>query len=93
MYILYILQTSTSCKDMSINFRISKELKKKMKKFTNINWSEELRKTIEQIINEEESKNLALAVLLNEQNMITPDKEWNSLDEIKKWRESVRWKQ
>ncbi|MHA1381353.1 MAG: hypothetical protein ACTSRG_23540 [Candidatus Helarchaeota archaeon] len=58
-----------------------------------INWSEELRKAIEQIIDKEEKKNPALAILLNERNIITPDEGWKSLDEIKKWRQIIRWKQ
>ncbi|MHA1385375.1 MAG: hypothetical protein ACTSR3_16605 [Candidatus Helarchaeota archaeon] len=79
---------------MSImNFRISKELREKIRAMTHINWSEELRKAIEQIIEKEEKKNQALAVLLNEQNVITPDEGWKSLDEIRKWRQTIRWQQ
>jgi len=76
-----------------MNFRISKKLREKMRSMKYINWSEELRKAIEQIIDKEEKKNPALAILLNERNIITPDEGWKSLDEIKKWRQIIRWKQ
>ncbi|HUX98324.1 MAG TPA: hypothetical protein VMV49_02105 [Candidatus Deferrimicrobium sp.] len=78
---------------MSIfSLRISKELKEKMKKMAHINWSEILRSAIEETIDTENTKNLALAVLLNERHLINPDANWNSTDEIRKWREKIRWK-
>ena len=70
-----------------ISFRISQELKEKMKHMAHINWSEMLRRAIEQVIENEEKKNLALAVLFNERFIITPDEEWNSTREIRRWRE------
>ena len=76
----------------TISFRISKELKEKMKSIDHINWSEVLRKTIEQAIENEAKKNLALAVLLNERFVLTPDEGWKSTEEIRRWREIVRWK-
>jgi len=76
----------------TISFRISKELKEKMKNIDHINWSEVLRKAIEQAIENEEKNNLALAVLLNERSVITPDEGWNSTNEIRRWREKIRWK-
>ena len=75
-----------------MNFRISNELKEKMKRMTHINWSEVLRHTIEKLIETEEKKNVALAVLINERNLITPDENWNSTEEIRKWRMTIRWK-
>lgn len=76
----------------TISFRISKELKEKMKSIDHINWSEVLRKTIEQVIENEEKKNLAVAVLLNERFVLTPDEGWKSTEEIRRWREIIRWK-
>lgn len=76
----------------TISFRISKELKEKMKSIDHINWSEILRKTIEQVIENEEKKNLAVAVLLNERFVLTPDEGWKSTEEIRRWREIIRWK-
>ncbi len=76
----------------TISFRISKELKEKMKSIDHINWSEVLRKTIEQVIENEEKKNLAVALLLNERFVLTPDKGWKSTEEIRRWREIIRWK-
>lgn len=76
----------------TISFRISKELKEKMKSIDHINWSEVLRKAIEHALENEEKKNLALAVLLNERFVITPDVGWSSTEEIRRWREIIRWK-
>ncbi len=76
----------------TISFRISNELKEKMKNIDHINWSEILRKAIEQAIENEAKKNLALAVLLNERFVLTPDEGWKSTEEIRKWREIIRWK-
>ncbi|MCD6515095.1 MAG: hypothetical protein J7L07_09255 [Candidatus Odinarchaeota archaeon] len=75
-----------------VSFRIPKELKEKMKKFKHINWSKAIREKIEEIIEKEENRNLAIALLLNEKAVITPDEGWSSTDEIRKWRESIRWK-
>lgn len=78
---------------MSIfSLRLPKELREKMKKMAHINWSEILRSVIEETIEAENSKNLALAVLFNERHQINPDPHWNSTDEIRKWRETIRWK-
>jgi predicted DNA-binding protein len=76
----------------TISFRISNELKEKMKNIDHINWSEILRKAIEQAIENEAKKNLALAVLLNERFILTPDEGWKSTEEIRRWREIIRWK-
>jgi len=76
----------------TISFRISNELKEKMKNIDHINWSDILRKAIEQAIENEAKKNLALAVLLNERFVLTPDEGWKSTEEIRRWREIVRWK-
>jgi predicted DNA-binding protein len=76
----------------TISFRISNELKEKMKNIDHINWSEILRKAIEQAIENEAKKKLALAVLLNERFILTPDEGWKSTEEIRRWREIIRWK-
>lgn len=48
-----------------ITVRVSEEIRKKMREI-NINWSEFIRKAIEEKIYEEKRKNLAKAVLRNE---------------------------
>ncbi|MEM1985337.1 MAG: hypothetical protein QXG36_08990 [Nitrososphaeria archaeon] len=48
-----------------ITVRVSEEIRKKMREI-NINWSEFIRKAIEEKIDEEKRKNLAKAVLRNE---------------------------
>ena len=75
-----------------VSFRIPKELKERMKKLKHINWSKAIREKIEEIIEKEERRNLAVALLLNEKVVITPDEGWSSTDEIRKWRETIRWK-
>ncbi|MFQ6126759.1 MAG: hypothetical protein ACE5R6_19445 [Candidatus Heimdallarchaeota archaeon] len=40
----------------------------------------------------EEEKNLTLAILLNEESILVPDKDYNSVDVIREWRETIRWK-
>lgn len=75
-----------------VSFRIPKKLKERMKKLKHINWSKAIREKIEEIINKEEKRNLAVALLLNEKAIITPDKGWSSTDEIRKWRETIRWR-
>ncbi|MEQ9715510.1 MAG: hypothetical protein ACTSSP_02985 [Candidatus Asgardarchaeia archaeon] len=42
-----------------------------MKKFKHVNWSKAIREKIEEIIEKEESRNLAIALLLNEKAVIT----------------------
>jgi len=75
-----------------ISIRVPSEIKKKMREMKHINWSELIRQYIIEIIEREESRNLARALLLNEKNVIIPDKGFNSTEEIRKWREKVRWR-
>ncbi|MEM2507036.1 MAG: hypothetical protein QXF61_08360 [Nitrososphaeria archaeon] len=70
-----------------ITVRVDEELKKRMSRFKNINWSEIIRKAILDTLKREEERNLAIALLLNEKNVITPDEGFSSVEVIRKWRE------
>ncbi|MEM4141252.1 MAG: hypothetical protein QXG36_09120, partial [Nitrososphaeria archaeon] len=68
-----------------ITVRVDEELKKRMSRFKNINWSEIIRKAISDVLKREEERNLAIALLLNEKNVITPDEGFSSVEVIRKW--------
>lgn len=70
-----------------ITVRVDEELKKRMSRFKNINWSEIVRKAILDVLKREEERNLAIALLLNEKNVIVPDEGFSSVEVIRKWRE------
>jgi len=63
-----------------------------MEKYKHINWSEVVRQAILKTLEKEEERNLAKAVLLNEKNVIVPEEGYSSVEIIRKWRETIRWK-
>jgi Arc/MetJ-type ribon-helix-helix transcriptional regulator len=76
-----------------VSFRISRELKRKMDMLSYINWSEVVRKAIEEVINRELSKlkskdieKLKMAALRSEE-LSRKVEGWNSVEEIRRWRE------
>lgn len=68
-----------------ISVRVDKKLKKTMQGIKNVNWSEVIRSAIRMEV-ENRNRNLAKALLLNEKNVIKPEKNFNSTEMIKKWR-------
>ncbi|MEM3734952.1 MAG: hypothetical protein QW158_08425 [Nitrososphaerales archaeon] len=70
-----------------ITVRVDEELKKRMSRLRHVNWSEVVRQAILNVVKREEEKNLALALLLNERNVIIPDEGFSSVDVIRSWRE------
>ena len=68
------------------------ELKKKMERFRHINWSEVVRQAIIRVLGQEENRNIAKAVLLNERSIIIPDEGYKSVEAIREWRSRVRWR-
>ncbi|RLG72365.1 MAG: hypothetical protein DRO23_10550 [Thermoprotei archaeon] len=70
----------------TITVRISPEIKKLMRKYKYINWSEVVREAILNKIRKEEKKNLAEALLINEKLRRDAPKNWDSTEVIKKWR-------
>ncbi len=74
-----------------ITVKISEELQRKMRELRHINWSEVVRNAIRKRIELESGRNIAKALLLNEKNIIKPDKGFSSSEFIRRWRERVRW--
>ena len=70
----------------TITVRISPEIKKLMRKYKYINWSDVVREAILNKIREEEEKNLAEALLINERLRRNAPRNWDSTEVIKKWR-------
>ncbi len=70
----------------TITVRISPEIKKLMRKYKYINWSEVVREAILNKIREEEEKNLAEALLINERLRRNAPRNWDSTEVIKRWR-------
>jgi Arc/MetJ-type ribon-helix-helix transcriptional regulator len=76
----------------TISIRIDEDTKKRMEKMKDVNWSEVVRQAILKMLGQEEGRNLAKAVLLNERNVIIPDESYSSVEVIREWRNRVRWK-
>lgn len=74
----------------TITVRIDPEIKRKMRKFSYINWSEVVREAILKKLAEEERRNLAEALLVNEKLRRKAPEGWDSTEVIKAWRKR-RW--
>ena len=72
----------------SISIRVPDEIKRKLNKLSHINWSEELREVILKIINQEENKNIAEALLSNEELRKDAPSKWDSTELIRNWRDN-----
>ncbi len=70
----------------TITIRIDPEIKKRMRKYSYINWSEVIRKAILDKLMEEEKKNIAEALIINEKLRRKAPKGWDSTEVIKQWR-------
>ncbi len=76
-----------------ISFRVRRELKEKMERMRHINWSEVVRRAIEEVIRREESRlqerdyaRIRAAALRTDQlRRRVPG--WSSVEEIRRWRE------
>lgn len=66
--------------------KLDRELKNLMDRYPHINWSEVVREAIRRRIREEEEKNLAEALLINERLRRRGPKGWDSTEEIRRWR-------
>jgi len=68
----------------TITIRIDPEIKKRMKRYSYINWSEVIRRAIlEKLI---EEKNIAEALLINGKLRRRAPSGWDSTDVTKSWR-------
>ena len=76
-----------------VSFRISKELKKRMDRLKHINWSEVVKRAIQEVVVREEARlrgkdvvRLKRAVLKSEE-LSRRVKGWSSVEGIRRWRE------
>lgn len=78
-----------------VSTKVEKETKDKMKKFSYINWSEVIRESVKERIEQEESRSRLLdrakirAAIDIAEAVRKPSKKWNSTEEIRKWRKRV----
>ena len=76
-----------------VSVKVDKKTKDKMRKFSNVNWSETIRSAIETKLEEEELKNRRLDFdEIKEASKMADSvrrsiKGWNSTAEIRKWRD------
>lgn len=77
-----------------ISFRVRRELKEKMERLRYINWSEVVRKAIEDVIRREESKltgkdrSRMRAAALRTDRLRREVPGWSGVEEIRRWREA-----
>ncbi|BCU67795.1 hypothetical protein HS7_12320 [Sulfolobales archaeon HS-7] len=69
-----------------ITVKVGEELKRKMEKYPEINWSEVIRRSIEEELRHLSGKDIAKAVLLTEKNKFKPDVDLVTAKEARKWR-------
>ena len=79
-----------------VSIKVDRELKEKMKRFSNVNWSETIRQAIRRAAAEEELKGRRVdpeevreAVRLTD-SVRRSAEGWSSTEEIRKWREARR---
>ncbi len=70
----------------SVIVRVDPELKRRMKKFSYINWSEVIRQAIQAKLEELEQRSLAEALLINEKLRRKAPEGWDSGRVIREWR-------
>ncbi|MEM2507114.1 MAG: hypothetical protein QXF61_08755 [Nitrososphaeria archaeon] len=70
----------------TLTVKVDEELRERMKKLKHVNWSEIIRESIRKKIEEENGRNIAEAVLLNERLRKAAPKGWDSAKVIREWR-------
>ena len=79
-----------------VSVKVDRELKDKMKRYSNVNWSETIREAIRRAVAEEELKGRRVdPEEVREASRLTDSirkaaEGWNSTEEIRKWREARR---
>ena len=79
-----------------VSIKVDRKTREKMRKMSNVNWSEIIRRALQAKIEEEESRNRSIdRGLLLEAASLTDkmrkrSKGWNSTEEIRKWRQARR---
>jgi len=70
----------------TLTVKVDEELRERMKRLKHVNWSEVIRESIRKKIEEENGRNIAEAVLLNEKLRKPAPKGWDSTKVIRGWR-------
>ncbi len=76
-----------------VSFRIDRRTKEKMDELKHVNWSEIVRKAILETIKKEEEKKRSKNIdrirraVIKSEELSRKAKGWNSVEEIRKWRE------
>jgi metal-responsive CopG/Arc/MetJ family transcriptional regulator len=79
-----------------VSIKVDKRVRDKMKKLSNVNWSETIRQALAKKIQEEEAKTrtIDMASLLEASSitdrMRKASKGWSSTEEIRNWRQTRR---
>lgn len=80
----YILDLMFTMKTLTV--KVDEELREQMKKLRHVNWSEVIREAIRKKIEEENGRNIAEAVLINERLRRAAPDGWDSAKVIREWR-------
>jgi Arc/MetJ-type ribon-helix-helix transcriptional regulator len=70
----------------TLSVKVDEELRERMRRLKHVNWSEVIRESIRKKIEEENGRNIAEAVLLNERLRKTAPEGWDSTNVIREWR-------
>jgi Arc/MetJ-type ribon-helix-helix transcriptional regulator len=70
----------------TLSVKVDAELREHMRRLKHVNWSEVIRESIRKKIEEENGRNIAEAVLLNERLRKTAPEGWDSTKVIREWR-------
>jgi Arc/MetJ-type ribon-helix-helix transcriptional regulator len=79
-YIFGLMGTKT------LSVKVDAELREHMRRLKHVNWSEVIRESIRKKIEEENGRNIAEAVLLNERLRKAAPEGWDSTKVIREWR-------
>lgn len=69
-----------------LTVKVDEELRERMKKLRYVNWSEVIRGAIRKKIEEEDGRDIAEAVLINERLRRVAPRGWDSAKVIREWR-------
>ena len=70
-----------------VTVRVDEDTKRKMDRLGHVNWSGVLREAIQKKLEQESSRDLAKAVVLNERVKRDAPEGWDSAEAIRFWRE------
>jgi Arc/MetJ-type ribon-helix-helix transcriptional regulator len=70
----------------TLTVKVDEELRERMKRLKHVNWSGVIRESIRKKIEEENGRNIAEAVLLNERLRKAAPDGWDSAEVVREWR-------